>query len=74
MTSLRARRAAVTHVMQVCGLGVTRACGLIGISRALYRYEARLNEHWFVSMQHASETIAAWRRECNGERPHSSFG
>ena len=33
-----------------------------------------LNEHWFVSMRHARETIAAWRREYNGERPHSSLG
>lgn len=41
MVSPQARRTAVTHVMQVHGLGVTRACGLIGISRALYRYEPR---------------------------------
>lgn len=27
--------------MQVHGLGVTRACGLFGISRSLYRYESR---------------------------------
>jgi putative transposase len=27
--------------MQVHGLGITRACGLIGISRSLYRYEPR---------------------------------
>lgn len=33
-----------------------------------------LNEHWFVSMRHARDTIAAWRREYNGERPHSSLG
>lgn len=32
-----------------------------------------LNEHWFVSMQHARETINAWQQEYNGERPHSSL-
>ncbi|MFX5785248.1 integrase core domain-containing protein, partial [Acinetobacter baumannii] len=26
-----------------------------------------LNEHWFVSMRHAREIIAAWRREYNSE-------
>jgi putative transposase len=35
------RRAAITHVMTTHGLGVTRACGLIGMSRSLYRYEAK---------------------------------
>lgn len=33
-----------------------------------------LNEHWFVSMRHARDTIGAWRREYNGEHPHSSLG
>ncbi|WP_373860985.1 integrase core domain-containing protein [Herbaspirillum rubrisubalbicans] len=33
-----------------------------------------MNEHWFVSMRHAREIIAAWRREYNSERPHSSLG
>jgi putative transposase len=33
-----------------------------------------LNEHWFVSMRHAREIIAAWRQEYNRERPHSSLG
>lgn len=31
----------MTHLMTVHHLGVTRACGLIGISRSLYRYRAR---------------------------------
>jgi len=31
-----------------------------------------LNEHWFMSMQHARSTIEAWRIEYNTERPHSS--
>jgi putative transposase len=32
-----------------------------------------LNEHWFLSMQHARTTIEAWREEYNTERPHSSL-
>ena len=32
-----------------------------------------LNEHWFVSMQHARSIIEAWRIEYNTERPHSSL-
>jgi putative transposase len=36
----QAKRVVVTYMMQVHGLGVTRACGLIGISRSLYRYES----------------------------------
>lgn len=35
------KRAAVTHVMIAHELGITRACGLIGISRSLYRYQAK---------------------------------
>ena len=41
MVGPQAKRAAVTHMMQFHGVGVTRACGLIGISRSLYRYEAK---------------------------------
>ena len=33
-----------------------------------------LNEHWFLSMQHARSTIEAWRIEYNTERTHSSLG
>ena len=33
-----------------------------------------LNEHWFLSMRHAREVIAAWRLEYNEERPHSALG
>ena len=33
-----------------------------------------LNEHWFLSMRHAQQVIAAWRIEHNDERPHSSLG
>jgi putative transposase len=40
MVGPQAKRAAVTHLMTIHQLGVTRACGLIGISRSLYRYES----------------------------------
>jgi putative transposase len=33
-----------------------------------------LNEHWFLSIQDAQQTIEAWRREYNEYRPHSSLG
>jgi putative transposase len=33
-----------------------------------------LNEHWFLSMRHAREIVAAWRDDYNAERPHSSLG
>lgn len=33
-----------------------------------------LNEHWFVSLEHAKATITAWRRDYNEVRPHSSLG
>jgi len=33
-----------------------------------------LNEHWFHTMDHARVVIAAWRRDYNEYRPHSSLG
>ncbi len=33
--------------------------------------EECLNEHWFVSLAEAQQTIEAWRIEYNTERPHS---
>jgi putative transposase len=41
MVSPQARRQAVDVLMEERGLGVTRACGLVGISRSLYRYRRR---------------------------------
>lgn len=38
MVSPQAKRLAVVHLMAIHALGVTRACGLIGISRSLFRY------------------------------------
>lgn len=33
-----------------------------------------LNEHWFISLADARETIEVWRRDYNQVRPHSSLG
>jgi putative transposase len=33
-----------------------------------------LNEHWFVSVGEARETIEAWRRDYNEVRPHMALG
>ena len=33
-----------------------------------------LNEHWFISFEHARAVIEAWRREYNEERPKKSLG
>lgn len=33
-----------------------------------------LNEHWFISIEHARAVIGAWRRDYNETRPHSSVG
>ena len=31
------------------------------------------NEHWFMSLDHARQTIEEWRIDYNTERPHSSL-
>ena len=41
MVSPQAKREAVTVLMTERGFGVTRACGLIQLSRSLYRYRSR---------------------------------
>lgn len=41
MVSPQAKRAAVSHLMQTHQMGITRACGLMNISRSLYHYQAR---------------------------------
>src|SRR5262249_4291922 len=33
-----------------------------------------LNEHWFMSLGNARETIASWRVDYNAVRPHSALG
>jgi len=33
-----------------------------------------LNEHWFMTLAEARQTIEAWRRDYNEVRPHSALG
>ena len=33
-----------------------------------------LNEHWFMSLGQARETIETWRQDYNAMRPHSALG
>ncbi len=32
-----------------------------------------LNEHWFLSLEYATEKIGAWRLHYNEQRPHRSL-
>ena len=41
MVSPQVKREAVTVLMAERNFGVTRACGLVGLSRSLYRYRSR---------------------------------
>jgi putative transposase len=36
--------------------------------------EECLNEHWFLTLDDARETIEVWRLDYNRVRPHSSLG
>lgn len=33
-----------------------------------------LNDHWFKTIHHARDLVAAWRRDYNEQRPHSALG
>ena len=33
-----------------------------------------LNEHWFLTLAHARQTIEDWRNDYNQRRPHSALG
>ena len=58
--SPQAKRAAVTVLMTERDFGVTRACGLVGISRSLYRYRSRRPDS--VPLRARIEEIAAVKR------------
>jgi putative transposase len=60
MVSPQAKRAAVMMMMTERGFGVTRACGLIGISRSLYRYRSRRPDS--APLRARIEEIAAMKR------------
>jgi putative transposase len=58
--SPQAKRAAVAVLMTERSLGVTRACGLVGISRSLYRYRSRRPDS--APLRTRIEEIAAVKR------------
>jgi putative transposase len=60
MVSPQAKRAAVAVRMTERDLGVTRACGLIGISRSLYCYRSRRPDS--APLRARIEEIAAIKR------------
>jgi putative transposase len=60
MVSPQAKRVAVGVLMTERGLGVTRACGLVDISRSLYRYRSRRPDS--AALRTRIEEIAAVKR------------
>lgn len=60
MVSPQAKRAAVTVLMTERDFGVTRACGLVGISRSLYAYRSRRPDS--TQLRARIEEIAAVKR------------
>jgi len=60
MVSPQAKREAVTVLMAERGFGVTRACGLVQISRSLYRYRSQRPE--CVGLMDRIGEIAAQKR------------
>ena len=57
MVSPQAKREAVTLLLTERDFGVTRACGLVGISRSLYRYRSRRPDS--AALRSRIEEIAA---------------
>jgi putative transposase len=68
MVSPQARREAVTVLMTERDFGVTRACGLLQISRALYRYQSRRPE--CAALRERIAEIAALKRRYGYRRIH----
>src|SRR5258708_36797799 len=60
MVSPQAKREAVTLLLAERDFGVTRACGLVGISRSLYRYRSRRPDS--EALRSRIEEIAALKR------------
>jgi putative transposase len=60
MVSPQAKREAVTLLLTERDFGVTRACGLVGISRSLYRYRSRRPDN--AALRSRIEEIAALKR------------
>jgi putative transposase len=68
MVSPQAKREAVTLLMAERCFGVTRACGLIGISRSLYCYRSQRSR--CTALRHRMMEIAAVKRRYGYRRIH----
>lgn len=68
MVGPQERRAAITHMMTAHKLGVTRACGLIGMSRSLYCYEAKRPDDEALKVR--LTTLAGQKRRYGYRRLH----
>jgi putative transposase len=68
MVSPQVKRQAVDVLKDEHGLGVTRACGLTGISRSLYRYRSRRPE--CAALRARIEELAAVKRRYGYRRIH----
>lgn len=68
MVGPQAKRDVVTHLMTTHQLGVTRACGLIGISRSLYRYKSTRPDD--KELKERLTALAAQKRRYGYRRLH----
>jgi len=68
MVSPQAKREAVTMLMTERDFGVTRACGLISVSRSLYRYRSRRPDRGLLRARIGE--IAASKRRYGYRRVH----
>nr|WP_322880959.1 IS3 family transposase [Pandoraea sputorum] len=68
LESPRAKREAVRTLMTERAMGVTRACGLVGISRSLFRYESSRTDD--VELTSRMAAIAAQKRRYGYRRIH----
>ena len=68
MVSPQARREAVGILTAERGLGVTRACGLLGISRSLYGYRSRRSPA--LELRSRIAELAAQKRRYGYRRIH----
>ena len=68
MVSPQAKREAVTHLIVTHQFGVTRSCGLIGISRSLYQYESKRTDD--APLKERLTALAGQKRRYGYRRLH----
>ncbi|ELP3490091.1 IS3 family transposase [Pseudomonas aeruginosa] len=68
VVSPQARREAVRTLMTERGMGITRACGLVGISRSLFHYESRRTGD--AALTERMKEMAAVKRRYGYRRIH----